>query len=304
MGTQGGRGRARGTSDAAVSRPTRIPAAGWRAVVARVWSELEEGRAGLLAAGMAFKAMLALFPALLAAVSVFGILADPEELTDQIRDWMAAAPDEVSTLVGEQLTAIAETETGTLGFTFATALTVALWNASGAMAGLMEGCNTAYGEVDHRPFLVKRGVALLLSLGVGAFVFAVVGLITLLPMLLHGVGLGEEMALAIRIGQWPLLAVVTVAALGVVYRVAPRRRTSTVRWLTPGAVIAMVLWLACSGLFALFVQRFGDFGATYGTIAGVIVLMIWLWLSSFVVLLGAAINAELETQAGVRGDSA
>lgn len=297
MGTQGENERARDRPGTDATRPTRIPAVGWRAVAARVWRELKEGHFGLLAAGMAFKAMLALFPALLAAVSVFGILADPEELTDQIRDWMAAVPDEVSTLVGGQLTAIAETETGALGFTFATALLVALWSGSGAMAGLMEGCTTAYGESDGRSFLIKRGIALILALGVGTFAFVVVGLMAALPTLAGVLGLGGTATLAIRIGQWPLLAAMTVVGLGVVYRVATHRRSPSARWLTPGVVIAMLLWLVCSGLFTFSVQRFGDFGATYGAIAGVIVLMIWLWLSSFIVLLGAAINAELEQQA-------
>lgn len=299
VGTQSEGERTRDTSGVAASRPTRIPAAGWRAVVARVWRELKEGRLGLLAAGMAFKTMLALFPALLAAVSVFGIIADPEELTDQIQDWMAAVPDEVSTLVEAQLTSIAETETGALGFTFATALLVALWSASGAMAGLMEGCTTAYDETDERSFLIKRGIALILALGVGVFAFGVVGLMAVLPTLVGAFGLGDAATLAIRIGQWPLLGAMTVVGLGVVYRVATHRRSPSARWLTPGVVIAMLLWLVCSALFTFSVQRFGDFGATYGTIAGVIVLMIWLWLSSFVVLLGAAINAELEHQAQV-----
>lgn len=297
MGARGKGERARGTPRAAASRPTLVPAAGWRAVGTRVWREIEEGRAGLLASAMAFKAMLALFPALLAAVSVFGLLADPAELTDRIRDWTAAAPDELSTLVEAQLTAIAETATGALGFTFAMSLLVALWSGSGAMAGLMEGCTTAYNEVDHRPFLVKRGIALLLALGVGSFAFVVVGVMTVLPVLVGALGLSGTATLAIRIGQWPLLAAVTVVGLGVVYRVATHRRSPSARWLTPGVVIAMLLWLVCSGLFTFSVQRFGDLGATYGTIAGVIVLMIWLWLSSFVVLLGAAINAELEQQA-------
>ncbi|MDE3725285.1 YihY/virulence factor BrkB family protein [Nocardiopsis sp. N85] len=298
MRTQDAHDRTRDAPGNAAARPPRIPTAGRYAVAARVWLELKEGHVGLLAAAMAFKALLALFPALLAAVSVFGILADPDELTDQIRDWMTVVPDEVGVLIGDQLTAIAETETGALGFTFATSLLVALWSASGGMAGMMEGCNTAYDEVDDRSFVVKRGIALLLALGVGTFAFVVVGLITVLPTLLDTIGLGGAAALAIRIGQWPLLAAVTVVGLGVIYRVALHRRSPSARRLTPGAVIATALWLAGSGLFAFFVQRFGDFGATYGAIAGVIVLMMWLWLSSLVMLLGATINAELERRPG------
>ncbi|WP_017615688.1 YihY/virulence factor BrkB family protein [Nocardiopsis salina] len=282
------------TAGASALQPARAPASPWRAVAARVWLELKKGHAGLLAAGMAFRALLALFPAMLAAVSIFGILADPDDLTDQIRDWLAALPDEVRALIEGQLVTIAETETGTLGFTFATSVLIALWNASGGMYGFMEGCNAAYDVADGRPYPVRRAIALLLALGVGAFVCAGVGVMAGVPALLGHLGLGEGATLAIRIGQWPLLALLTVVGLGAVYRIAPHRPRRSRRWVTPGALIAMLLWLFGSLLFTYSVQRFGDFGATYGAIAGVIVLMLWLWLSSLIVLLGATINAEFE----------
>ncbi|MBE3001239.1 YihY/virulence factor BrkB family protein [Nocardiopsis sp. HNM0947] len=294
VGAQEGQESTPRTAGASASQPARVPAPAWRAVAARVWLEFKKGHAGLLAAGMAFRAMLALFPALLAAVSLFGIVADPDDLADQIRDWLVAVPDEVRTLIERQLTTIAATETGTLGFTFATSVLLALWNASGGMYGLMEGCNAAYDVVDSRPYPLRRGIALLLALGVGAFVCFGVGVMAGLPALLGHVGLSDDAMLAIRIGQWPLLALLTVVGLGVVYRIAPHRPGRSRRWVTPGAVIAMLLWLFGSLIFTYSVQRFGDFGATYGAIAGVIVLMLWLWLSSLIVLLGAMINAELE----------
>ncbi|GAB3689474.1 hypothetical protein GCM10028793_05800 [Nocardiopsis oceani] len=294
MGAQDGQDGTRRSAGAAAPLPSPAPASAWRAVAARVWLEFQKGHAGLLAAGMAFRALLALFPALLAAVSLFGIVADPDDLTDQIRDWLVAVPDEVRTLIEGQLTTIAATETGTLGFTFVTSVLIALWSASGGMYGLMEGCNAAYNVVDGRSYPVRRGIALLLALGVGTFVCFGVGVMAGLPLLLGYVGLSDAAMLAIRIGQWPLLALLTVVGLGVVYRVAPHRARQAGRWVTPGAFIAMLLWLVGSLLFTFSVQRFGDFGATYGTIAGVIVLMLWLWLSSLIVLLGAMINAELE----------
>lgn len=290
------RDRTRGASGASLWRSARTSTSDQLAVAARVWRDLQRSQASLLAAGMAFRALLALFPALLAAVSVFGILADPDDLTNEIRTWLTAVPKDASTLIESELTTIAAADHRTLGFAFATSLLMALWSASGGMYGLMQGCNAAYDVVDRRSYLVKRGIALALVLSVGTFVCVGVGAATVLPLLLDHFGLGEAASLTIRIVQWPLLACVTVVGLGILYRVAPHREAPSARWLTPGVFISVLLWLAGSWLFTFSVQRFGHFGTTYGTIAGVIVLMLWLWLSSFIVLFGATINAELERQ--------
>ncbi|HJE58360.1 MAG TPA: YihY/virulence factor BrkB family protein [Nocardiopsis listeri] len=273
---------------ALVSRP------GLRALAVRIWKELKESQFSLLAAGMAFRALLALFPALLAVISVFGMLADPDDLADQIRTWLVAFPEDVRELIENQLHTIATADGRTLGFAFAGSVLMALWSASGGMYGLMQGCNAAYRVVDGRSYLVKRGIAMLMALGVGAFLCVGVGSMVLLPMLLDHFGLNKVAEILVRVGQWVLLICVTVVGLGIVYRVAPHRESPSEYRITPGVVIAMVLWVAGSWVFTFSVQRFGHFGATYGTIAGVIVLMLWLWLSSLVVLFGAVVNAELE----------
>lgn len=294
MGTREGRERAHNTSGAFAWRPARTPASPRHPVAARVWQEIKESQFSLLAAGMAFRALLALFPALLAAVSVFGILADPADLTDQIRTWLIAVPEDVRALIEDQLRTILATDSRTLGFAFAGSVLVALWSASGGVYGLMQGCNAAYRAVDNRPYLVRRGIAMGLALGLGAFLCVGVGSMVVLPALLDHLGLNEAAQILVRIGQWIVLAGVTLVGLGIVYRIAPHRKPPPGHWFTPGVFIAMLLWVAGSAVFTFSVQRFGHFGATYGTIAGVIVLMLWLWLSSLIVLLGALINAELE----------
>jgi membrane protein len=291
--------QARSTAGARASRPSRIPPAGWRAVALRVKSGLKQDHVSLLAAGVAFKALLALFPALIAAISIFGLVADPEQLTGRIETWLAALPAEAASLIEGQLTDIAATGAGALSVALAVSIVIAVWSASGGVAGLMEGCNAAYNEVDRRPFLVKRGIAVALTIGATLFVFVAIGLIAVLPPLMETIGLGDTTRLAIRIGQWPLLAVMVMLGLAVVYRLGPDRVPPRARWITPGAAIATGLWLLGSGGFALYADRFGDFGETYGALAGVIVLMLWLMLSSFVVLLGAEVNAELERQTAV-----
>lgn len=293
----GERDRREGTrraSSAFAWRPALLSRADLRAVAARVWQDLKESQFSLLAAGMAFRALLALFPALIAAVSVFGILADPDDLTDQIGTWLHAVPKAVRELIEDQLRTIIATDTGTLGLAFGGSVLLAMWSASGGMYGLMQGCNAAYHVVDGRNYLVKRGIALLLALGVGAFLCVGTGSMVLIPVLLDQIGLNRIAELLVIVGQWVVLACVTVVGLAIVYRIAPHRRAPSGRRLTPGVFLAMVLWVAGSWVFTFSVQRFGHFGATYGTIAGVIVLMLWLWMSSLIVLFGAVVNAELE----------
>ena len=291
------RGRSEGArraSGAVAWRPALLSKADLRAVAARVWRDLKESQFSLLAAGMAFRALLALFPALIAVVSVFGILADPDDLTDQIGTWLHAVPKAARELIEDQLRTISATDTGTLGFAFGGSVLLATWSASGGMYGLMQGCNAAYDVVDRRNYLVKRGIALSLALGVGAFLCVGAGSMVVIPVLLDQVGLNRIAALLVIVGQWIVLGCVTVMGLAVVYRIAPHRESPSGRRLTPGVFIATVLWVAGSWVFTFAVQRFGHFGATYGTLAGVIVLMLWLWLSSMIVLLGAVVNAELE----------
>lgn len=300
MGTRAGHEGAGGTSGAFAWRSTRTrprtSTSDRRAITARIWQEIKESQFSLLAAGMAFRALLALFPALLAAVSIFGILADPADLTDQIRTWLIAVPQDVRALIENQLHLITAADNRALGLTFAGSMLMALWSASGGVYGLMQGCNAAYRTVDGRPYIVRRGIAMGLALGLGAFLCVGVGSMVLLPALLAHFGLNEAAQILVRIGQWIVLAGVTLAGLGLVYRIAPHRESTPGRWFTPGVFIAMLLWVAATAVFTFSVQRFGHFGATYGTIAGVVVLMLWLWLSSLIVLLGALINAELERQ--------
>jgi membrane protein len=276
--------------------PGELGATGFKAAVKRVVVELKRDHVSLLAAGIAFKGLLSLFPAIVAAISIWGLLASPEQISEQLSGLLGALPDEASALIEEQMTTVAEGAAGTLSIALAVSVLIALWSASGGTAGLIEGCNAAYDEVDERTFPLKRGIALLLTLGAIVFLAVTVGLIAVLPAVLGGLGLGSTAELVVRIAQWPVLGVIVTVALAVVYKYGPDRDQPRVRWVSWGAAIATVLWLIGSGLFTLYVENFGSFGETYGTFAGIIVLMLWLFLSAFVVLLGAEVNAELERQ--------
>jgi membrane protein len=276
--------------------PEELGGTGWKAAMKRVVTELKRDHVSLLAAGVAFKALLALFPAIVAAISIWGLVASPQQMSQQLEGFLGLLPEEAAGIIEDQLTTVAQGGTGTLSVALAVSVLLALWSASGGMAGLIEGCNAAYNEVDERAFPIKRGLALAFTVGAILFLAVTLGLIAVLPVVLGELGLGSAAELAIRIAQWPVLALLVMGALATIYKYGPDRDRPRMRWVTWGAVIATVLWLLGSLAFTLYVDNFGNFNETYGTFAGLIVLLLWLMLSAFVVLLGAEINAELERQ--------
>ena len=277
-------------------KPTEIPGKGWKAIGKRVVAEIKDDHVSLLAAGVAFKAMLALFPAIVAGVTIWGLVAEPQTIQSQVQSFTSALPSGAAELIENQVRNVAGAGSGTLSIALATSLAIALWSASGGMAGLMEGTTAAYDEVDERKFPVKRGIAILLMLGAILFLVVTFTIVAVLPGILGNVGLGSAARTAIAIAQWPILAIIVMVSLAVIYKYAPDRDHPETKWTSVGAVVATILWLIGSALFTLYVNNFGSFGETYGTFAGIIILMLWLFLTAFVVLLGAEINAEMERQ--------
>lgn len=278
------------------SRPGEMPRSGWRDVALRVKDEIKEDRVGLTAAGVAFYGMLALFPALTALISVYGLVADPQQVQSQIESLTGALGGGAGDLISEQASSIAESSRAALTTGFAVSLLAALWSTSSGMHGLMQALTLAYDEHEDRGFLRRRAIALALTLGGIVFFALAIAIVVAIPVALEFVGLGTVGEWIVRIARWPIMAALMIVALAVVYRYAPDRDEPGWRWVNPGAVIATVLWLLASIAFSVYVSNFGNYNETYGALAGVIVLLLWLFLSAFVVLLGAEINSELEHQ--------
>lgn len=276
--------------------PAEIPAAGWRQVVRRAWRETRADGIPLLAAGVAFYGFLALFPTLIAAVTLYGLIADPAQVEEQIRSLSEALPAESATLIGDQLREITRTSDRALGLGLAVSLFGALFSASGGVANLVKAINLAYDEEETRGFVKLRALALLLTLGTVVFMVVAVGLVAVLPVALDSLGLGGVGQAVAGVLRWVGLLVFMTGALSVLYRLAPDRNDPRFSWVTLGAAVATVLWLLGSAGFSLYVGNFGSYGKTYGTLAGVVVLMLWLFLTAFVVLFGAEINSEAEQQ--------
>lgn len=276
--------------------PTDIPPRGWWQVLRRAFAESSADNVSILAGGVAYFSFLALFPALVAALTLYGLVADPATITRQVGALAGALPREAQPIVTGALEPLTASGGSTLGIGLVVSVLAALWSASGGTAGLISAINLAYDEDETRGFLRLRGTALALTLGAIVFVLLALGLVAVVPVLLDALALGVVGTVIAEVLRWALLVGVVVVALAVVYRVAPDRDAPRFRWVSPGAVVATVLWVAGSVAFSLYVNGFGSYDATYGALAGVVVLMLWLYLTAYIVLLGAEINAESERQ--------
>ncbi|AEA24547.1 ribonuclease BN [Pseudonocardia dioxanivorans CB1190] len=276
--------------------PAQVPPAGWWQVTRRAWAEAKADNVPILAGGVAFFAFLALFPALIAAITVYGLVADPAQVGDQVDRLAAILPAAARPIVADQLGAVSSAGTGALGVGLVVSLLAALWSASAGTMNLIRATNLAYDEEETRGFLRLRGTALGLTLAAIVFVLLAVALVAAMPAVFEAVGLGGAGLVVAQVVRWVLLVVLVVVALAVVYRVAPDRDAPKFRWVSVGAVVATVLWLVGSIVFSVYVDNFGSYNKTYGALAGAVVLLLWLYLTSYIVLLGAEINAESERQ--------
>ncbi|MET0908947.1 MAG: YihY/virulence factor BrkB family protein [Ilumatobacteraceae bacterium] len=262
-----------------------------RSVGSQLGPRTREHHLTLVAAGVAFYAFLAFVPALIAFISIYGLVADPDDVTEQVEDIASALPTEVQDFLVFQLTSIAEANPAGVSITLLIAIVVALWSASGGMAALITGIHVAYERDEPRSLVAKRGKALLLTIGAIALIGVVVFVIAAVPPLLSDAGLGSAGRVIFGIVRWPVLAAVMITGIGLLYRVAVADGAHGLFGIvTPGAVVAMVGWLLVSVLFAVYTATFSSYAETYGALASIVVVLLWLWLSSLLVLIGAEVD--------------
>jgi membrane protein len=278
----------------AADAPQEIPAKGWMDIAKRTAKEVKQDQVPLLSAGVAFYSLLALFPAIIAGVSIYGLVADPATVRDQIAKLTETLSPETATLVGEQLKQVTSGAGGALGVATVVGILTALWSASSGMKALITGVNLAYDETETRKFVKLRGLALLLTLG--AMVLMGIALATIIGYPPIADTLPTALRWVLAIVRFVILGGLLVVGLAVLYRYAPDRDKPKWTWVSGGSGIATLLWVLATVGFSLYANFFGNYNKTYGALAGVIILMFWLFLSAFVVLVGAELNTEMELQ--------
>jgi membrane protein len=301
MTSNGDRGFGRGSERADgrgrdADRPTEIPRRGWRDVLVRVRAEVKDDGVTLMSAGVAFYALLALVPGLVALISIYGLLAEPSDVRDQVTSTLSAAPAEVRELVAAQLEAIVASAGGDALVGVIVGIVLALWSASSGVGHLVEAINRAYDEKESRGFLRLKAIALALTIGAVLFIVVAFAIVALLPALLAETGLGAGARFAVGLLRWLFLLGGMTAGLAVLYRYGPDRDSPRWRWVSPGAVVAAVLWVLGSAVFSVYTANFARYNETYGSLGAVVVLLLWLFLTALAVILGAEINCELERQ--------
>jgi membrane protein len=277
--------------------PAEIPPPGWKEIAFRTWKESSKDNVSLVAAGVAFYGFLAMVPLLGATVLTYGLVASPHAVVQNVQSLATTLPKDVAQLVGEQLLNVAKTSGGKKGLGLLVALAVALWGARNAAGSIVIALNIAYEEEEKRGYLKVTLLSLAITAAgilLGMVGAAVVGVLTQIDRLLPS--LGPVGALIGKLIAYGLLAAIAAAAAATLYRYGPSREKAKWTWITPGTALFALGWVLLTLGFGFYVSHFGKYNVTYGSLGGVIVLVTWMYLSSFALLFGAEFNSEVEHQ--------
>ena len=278
------------------THPLQIPWNGWYDVLWRTYREMQSDRLLSIAGGVAFFVLLAVFPAITALVSAYALFFNASTIIDNLSMLNDVVPGNVLSIVHEQAARIASNSGRTLSTGLVVGLLVSLWSAMSGVKAIIDALNVIYEQKESRSVIKLNLVALAFTLaGFAAFLLAI-GAIVVLPLVLSPIGLGSLTETLTRIARWPVLFLVLLLGLAVLYRYGPDRRAARWQWVSLGSVFAAVTWIVASFLFSWYLTSFANYNATYGSLGAVVGLMIWLWISTIVVLLGAELNAEIEHQ--------
>ncbi|CAO4142464.1 Membrane protein [Methylorubrum aminovorans] len=275
--------------------PTEMPAAGWKDILKRTYRDIGENRLTLVSAGVTFFVLLAIFPAIAALVSVYGLVADVSTINHQIEALRGVFPSGGVDILSEQVKRLTEKGDTALGLTALFGIALSVWSANGGVKHVFDALNLVYNERERRGFFKLNLVSLAFTAGALLFVVIALAGIVAVPVAIQFLGMSSD-AWWLALLRWPALFVVVILMLAVLYRYGPSRDAPRWRWVTPGGMVAAFLWLAGSLLFSWYVSNFGSYDKTYGSLGAAIGFMTWIWLSTTIVLLGAQLNAELEHQ--------
>jgi membrane protein len=266
----------------------------WGRIIANVWTDIDRDHISIMAAGVAFYTLLSIFPAMSALISIFGLVADPQVIERQLADLSEVLPQDVLKLLADQLHNLIAAAPGKLGVGLTVSLALALWSATSGTGTLMQALTVAYEEKNTRGVIAFYLRAMVLTIAIDIFGLVSLFLIAVVPVVLDWLPIPSVWRTSVALIRWPILAGLVFVALSLVYRFAPARQAPRWHWLSPGTIAAALLWLIGSAGFSFYVERVAAYDKTYGALGAVVVLLIWLYLSAYIVLAGAELNSATE----------
>ncbi len=277
------------------AKPSAIPLAGWKDILVRSYREIADDDVASIGRSIAFSGILALFPALAAFVSIYGLFADVADAQRHLAALAGIIPADAMTLLGEQMVRLAAANQASLSLTFALGFLLSIWSANSGMKALFKGLNIAYEEVETRTFVRLNLTTLTFTLGtIALFILAVAAVIGV-PVALSIMRI-DATGLSLSWLRWPALLFGVAGAISLLYRFGPSREPAKWRWVTPGSLGAALLWIAGSSAFSWYLSNVADYATSYGSLGAIFGFMMWLWLSAVIVLFGAELNSEIERQ--------
>jgi membrane protein len=276
--------------------PGEIPPLGWKDITLRILWSVPADRLVALSGGVAFFTLLAIFPGIATVVSLYGLIADVHMVVGQVDLLYGILPPGVLDLMKQQILLVVGKGTDTLGLAFIVSFAIAFWSANSGVSALFDALNVVYGEKEKRSIIHLYSTTFAVTLGFVVFLVLALAGVVVLPTTLHLFGLPSLTESAVQIVRWPILLATVAFALAVLYRVGPSRNDAQWRWLSWGSAAAAILWVAASMLFSWYVASFDSYNRIYGSLGAAVGFMSWTWISIFIVLLGAKLNAEMEHQ--------
>ena len=277
-------------------RPSQIPVRGWKDILLRVFWALPQDRVITTAGGVAFFALMAVFPGLATIVSLYGLISDPNVIGKHLNLLAGILPSGVLDLFSDQLVRIAKQSTGTLSTASSLSLLIAFWSSNSGVSALFDALNVIYKEREKRSIVRFYATTFLFTMSGIVFALAAISMVVVLPIVLDRLGFASATDMALRIARWPALLIIVGLGLSATYRYGPSRREAKWRWVTWGGSLAAFLWVCTSAGFSWYVASFDSYNRTYGSLGAIIGFMTWIWLSVVIVLLGAELNSEMERQ--------
>jgi len=277
--------------------PLHIPPRGWFDIGRSVFAKIGEDNISLIAAGIAFYGLLAVFPGIAACMAIAGLVTEPSVIVHQLENYGQLLPQQAAEIIIGQASEVAGSREGGLGLAALAGVLIAIYSSSKGIRSMTTGLNIAFGVREQRNMFVQYALTFLMTFMLIVGLLIAIASTVVLPAVFAVLPFPGQTETIVSLLRWPILAGSAIFGLSLIYRYAPNRPRPRWRWITPGAVVACVLWIGGSMLFALYVSNFGSYNETFGSLGGVVILLMWLWLSAFIILLGAEIDSAMEAHA-------